>query len=306
MVNAVRLLSAGSRLARAVPAPVATGAALTLGAVAAPLGGARREQVVRNLRRVHGPGFGGRPLRRAVRQTFQSYARYWEESFRLPGMTAAQLDAGLTTEGWPLIEEGLERGRGAIVALPHLGAWEWAGFWAAEVKKAPVSVVVEALEPVEVFEWFRDLREALGMHVIPLGPDAGAEVVRALQANHIVCLLSDRAISSGGVEVSFFGERTLLPAGPATLALRTGAPLLPISVYFRGPGRHGVVRRPVPAERAGRLRDDVVRVTQLLAHELEELICAAPEQWHLMQPNWPSDPGYRIAAPGRAEQAGRH
>jgi KDO2-lipid IV(A) lauroyltransferase len=45
----------------------------------------------------------------------------------------------------------------------------------------------------------------------------------------------------------------------------------------------------VPAHREGRLRDDAARVTQDLARRFEELIRAAPEQWHLLQPNWPSD-----------------
>jgi KDO2-lipid IV(A) lauroyltransferase len=164
----------------------------------------------------------------------------------------------------------------------------------ATVWKHPISVVVEALDPPEVFAWFKDLREQLGMQVIALGPDAGTLVVRALKANHVVCLLSDRAIGGSGVEVEFFGERTLLPAGPATLALRTGAPLLPTAIYFRGRVHEGVVRPAVPLDREGRLRDDVARVTQRLAHELEALIRAAPEQWHLLQPNWPSDPGYRV------------
>ncbi|MEC8920864.1 MAG: hypothetical protein VYD63_07655, partial [Actinomycetota bacterium] len=87
----------------------------------------------------------------------------------------------------------------------------------------------------------------------------------------------------------FFGEQTTLPAGPATLALRTGAALLPIAVYDRPDGCHGVVRPAVPAERQGRFRDDVTRVTQHLASEMEVLIARAPEQWHLLQPNWPSD-----------------
>ena len=94
---------------------------------------------------------------------------------------------------------------------------------------------------------------------------------------------------------TFFGEETTLPAGPATLGLRTGAPILPVAAYFtpRYNGHHAVVRPPVPAERrGGGLRDDVARVTQHLAHELEHLIRRAPEQWHLFQPNWPSDPGY--------------
>ena len=79
------------------------------------------------------------------------------------------------------------------------------------------------------------------------------------------------------------------------LALRTGAPLLPVGVYFTDEynGHLAVVRPPVPTERhGGRLRDDVARITQALAHELEFLIRRAPEQWHLFQPNWPSDPGY--------------
>jgi KDO2-lipid IV(A) lauroyltransferase len=93
------------------------------------------------------------------------------------------------------------------------------------------------------------------------------------------------------VEVEFFGEQTTLPGGPATLALRTGAPLIPTGVYFRSGGRHlAMIGPPITVQREGRLRDDVVRITQELARRFEELVRMAPEQWHLMQPNWPSDP----------------
>jgi KDO2-lipid IV(A) lauroyltransferase len=260
---------------------------------AAVLDATRRGQVERNLRRVHGPSLRGAALRRGVQRTFESYARYWAESFRLSGTSPEKLEAGMTTEGFEHIEAALGGGRGVIVALPHLGGWEWAGLWITEVKRIPVTVVVEALEPAEVFEWFADLRRSFGMNVVPLGPAAGGEVLRALRANHVVCLLSDRDIDGRGVEVEFFGERTTLPAGAATLALRTGAPLLPTAVYFAQGGHLGVVRPAIPVERAGRFRDDVARVTQAVANELEILIRRAPDQWHLMSPNWPSDPGYK-------------
>lgn len=253
----------------------------------------RRAQVERNLRRVYGPELDGASLRRAVQRTYESYARYWVESFRLPGTSAAELDARMRCVGLAHLDAALSGGRGALLALPHLGGWEWAGFWAVEVYGHPVSVVVESLEPRGVFEWFKTLREQFGMHVIELGADAAGEVVRALKNNHIVALLCDRNIGPAGVEVEFFGERTLLPAGPATLALRTGAPIIPTAVYFRGTTHEGVLHPPVPCERLGRFRDDVGRVMQALARELESLIRAAPDQWHLMQPNWPSDPGYR-------------
>ncbi len=249
----------------------------------------QRLMIERNLRRVYGPDLSGVALRRAVQRTLDSYARYWVESFRLPGSTPARLDAGVASDGYHRIEDACDTGTGPIVALPHLGGWEWAGFWVASVWERELTVVVEALEPPELFEWFADLRESIGMHVVPLGPGAGSAIAKAIKAGHVVALLCDRDIGGGGVEVEFFGERTSLPAGPATLALRTGAALLPTAIYFEGDGHRVVVREAVPTERQGGLREDVARVTQLLAHELEALIRAAPEQWHLLQPNWPSD-----------------
>jgi KDO2-lipid IV(A) lauroyltransferase len=288
--RALRAYQLGSKLARAAPAPVAGALARISGVGAAAVAGERRKQVERNLRRVHGPGFDGLALRRAVVETFISYAQYYVESFRLPGTPPEVLDDGLAYDGWQRVVEARDAGgTGAIVALPHLGPWEWAGFWAAAVLKEPITVVVEALEPHDLYEWFRDLREGFGLHVVALGPTAGAEVLKALHDNHILVLLSDRDIGGGGVEVEFFGERTTLPAGPATLALRTGAPLFASAVYASDGARRGVVRPQLDTTRQGRLRDDVQRITQALAHELEALIREAPEQWHLLQPNWPSD-----------------
>jgi KDO2-lipid IV(A) lauroyltransferase len=287
--RALRAFRLGSRLARALPAPVADGVARGVGRAVAPFAGDRRGQVERNLRRIHGPGLGGPALRRKVGDTFASYARYWVESFRLPGTPAERLAAGMTIEGWEHIDAGLAQGKGVILALPHLGGWEWAGFWVAACKQVPITVVVESLEPPDLYEWFVDLRESFGMHVVPLGPEVGGRVLGALRDNHVLCLLCDRDLGGGGVEVEFLGERTTLPAGPATLALRTGAPLLPTAVYYEPPGHHGIVRPPVDTARTGRLRDDVARVTQTLADELGDLIRRAPEDWHLLQPNWPSD-----------------
>jgi KDO2-lipid IV(A) lauroyltransferase len=207
------------------------------------------------------------------------------ESLRLPGMDPVDVDAGFSIEGLEHIRAALEAGTGAILALPHVGGWEVGGAWFVR-QGFPLTVVVEALKPPELFDWFRNLRQSQGFTVIPLNRSAGLSVVRALRANQIVALVSDRDIAGGGVDVEFFGERTTLPAGPATLAKRFGAPLLPTAVYFRGAGHHAVVRPPVA------LDGDAAVVTQILAHELEDLIRAAPAQWHLFQPNWPSDRVY--------------
>jgi lauroyl/myristoyl acyltransferase len=155
--------------------------------------------------------------------------------------------------------------------------------------------VVEPVEPPALFDWFVEQRRAFGLDIVPLGPDVSSRILRALRDNRIVCLLCDRDLTGDGVQVEFFGETTTLPAGPATLALRTGAALLPVATYFApGQDHRAQVLPAIPTQRDGRLREDVARITQALACEFERLIREAPEQWHLLQPNWPSD---RTGAP---------
>lgn len=279
--------------ARGLPGVVAQGLAPALGFGASFASADRRAMIERHLRRAD-PTMGEARLRRAVQLAFDSYTRYWMESFRLPHLNRRTVERGMRVEGYEHVEEALAAGNGVILALPHLGGWEWAGRWLAD-RGHGLTAVVEAIEPPELFEWFRDLRNQLGMNIVALGPSAGREVIAALKRNDIVCLLSDRDIQRSGVEVDFFGETTTLPAGPATLALRTGARILPTAVYFtdRTDGHLGVVRPPLDTSRSdGPLRDDVIRVTQALAVELEHLIRRSPYQWHLFQPNWPTDPGY--------------
>lgn len=281
----------GAAVARALPMPVLEPVMTATGSVASRVMPDRREMVARNLRRVVGPQLEGRELRRMVDDTFESYVRYWGESFRLPGTPPEELDAGITHDGLHYVLDAIKAGTGIIMAMPHLGGWEWAAFWLAAYHNVPITAVVEPVDPPELAAWFTGLRSSLGINVVPLGKSAGTEVARALKAGHLVCLLCDRDLPGTGVEVEFFGERTTIPGGPATLALRTGAPLCPSAVYFEGDRRHGVALPPLDTVRRGSLRADVARVSQELATAFEDLIRRAPEQWHLLQPNWPSDRG---------------
>lgn len=280
---------AGAAFSRAVPRPVAELIAKGLSRVAASVSKERRMLVARHLRRAD-PTLSGKSLDRAVDATFDSYARYWIDSFRLPQLSVEQVDFDFDLENFAHISDGLAAGKGAILVLPHLGGWEWAGFWLTQIMDIPVTVVVEPVEPPALFEFFAKFRRDLGMNIVPLGPDAGREILKALASNHIVALLADRDIPGDGIEIEFFGELTTIPAGPATLALRTGAALMTCAVYFEGrKGHRAVVEPPIVVVREGRLRDDVRRLTTELARRLEGLIRRAPTQWHLQQPNWPSD-----------------
>jgi KDO2-lipid IV(A) lauroyltransferase len=230
-------------------------------------------------------------VRRWSRRTFTSYARYWADGARLPYVGANGVRARWRLEsGIEHLQAAMAGGKGAVAALPHVGSWEWGGYWLG-LEDMPMTAVVERIEPEQLFEWFVGKRKAMGLTAVPLGAGSSMALIRALKENHVAGLVSDRDLVGNGVEVEFFGEKTTMPAGAATLALRTGAPLLPAVVYS-GPGSWhiGVVHEPVETVRTGTLREDVTRVTQELATIFEHDIRRHPEQWHLYQPNWPSDP----------------
>lgn len=256
----------------------------------------RRLIVERNLRRALGDDVSEERLAEQVDAAFASYVHYWIESFRLPGMATAVIDRGTVVIGYEHIAAARAAGTGAVMAMPHLGAWEWAAFWLKTVSGDPVTAVVEQIEPPELAEWFIGLRNQFGIEVVPFGRDAAPACLRALKANRLLALPCDRDLSGSGVPVTFFGEETTLPGGPATLALRSGAPLIPASCYFDNDRHLGIALPPLDTERRGSLRDDVARVTQDLATALEGLIRRAPDQWHLVQPNWPSDHAALAAA----------
>jgi len=221
---------------------------------------------------------------RFVERGFDSYGQYWAEGAKLPAIDASTVvDRFIIAEGREHLDAAAARGRGVILALPHVGSWEWGGAYLAQIG-LPMLAVVEVLEPPELFEWFAAKRRALGISVAPLDEHAGTALLATLHAGGVVGLLSDRDIQHNGLAVRFFGVPVTLPAGPATLALRTGATLMAAACYA-GPGRDhfAVVTAPIDTARAGRLRDDVSRVTQLLADELEGLIRRAPEQWHVLE-----------------------
>lgn len=228
-------------------------------------------------------------LRAATKDAFHSYARYWADTARLPKLSASELDSGFAFVGWEHVEKARSDGPGPILALPHLGSWEWAGMWLTQVPKIPTAVVVEQGSNDELFRWMMSFRERLNMRIIPLNAEAGTAASKALAEGCILCLLCDRDIQGTGVKVNFFGEETTLPAGAATLALRSGAAVLPTAVYYQGDRHLGVLRPALDATRRGRFRADAQRMTQDLATHLERLVAHAPEQWHLMSPNWPSD-----------------
>lgn len=247
----------------------------------------RRSMARRHADRVLG---NGADPDRVSTQMMKSYGRYYAEALWARARRVEEMLADTEVEGLEKILAAHEAGKGMIYALPHMGNWE-AAAPVAVAEGISIVAVAEVLPNRRITDWFTAMRAEFGIEIVLA--TGRVEVMRRLEQaiadNKAVALLSDRDLKGKGIEVEFFGEKTTMPAGPATLAIRTGAPLFPVGCYFADGGYRVVVNDPLPVPEEGSRTEKVVAFTQALAHELEEIISKAPEQWHLVVPNWPSD-----------------
>lgn len=251
-------------------------------------------QLERNLARAR-PEAGPGAVRALSREGMRSYLRYWCDAFRLPEWDAARVVSSVRVQGEHHLRDNVGEGRpGVVAALLHMGNWDHAGAWAA-LTGAPVVTVAERLRPERLFARFLAYRRALGMEVLALDdPHVTATLVARLREGRLVPLLADRDLRATGVPVDLLGEPARMPAGPALLALRTGAPLHPVSIWYESRRRSpaGLVIRfhdRVHAPATGTTREKVTAMTQQVADVLGATIREHPEDWHMLQPLWAAD-----------------
>jgi len=241
------------------------------------------------LRETFAPVVDEADLEKTVEEAYRWYARYWAEAFRLPAVSREELDSRFTVDGVEHIQGAIDAGRGGILATMHLGNWDTGGRWVAS--RWPMTAVAERLEPRALFERFLGYRRELGMKIIPLekGRDVTGACAELLRANELVALLADRDLSGRGVPVRFFGRTAKMARGPAVLAARTGAPVLPAVIYQREDGAHHAVVNPPLPPTADESPEALATTIQRLAEAYEAFVRVAPAQWHMFQRFWPDE-----------------
>jgi KDO2-lipid IV(A) lauroyltransferase len=246
------------------------------------------DQLGKNLARVR-PDLDVHELSKLTRAGMRSYMRYWCEAFRLPKLTTEQINDRFELRGVELLDQALDSGSGALMIPGHMANWDVAGAWAA-ARYGRKTTVVERLKPEKLFDQFLSYRESLGMEALPLGnPDVMRNLIDRLRSGGLVALLGDRDISRSGVEVDFFGEPASFPAGPATLALLTGAPLFPVTMHYEGPRAIAVVHDQIPVPEFLPKSERAAHMTQQIARAFEVGIAQHPEDWHMLQKIWLAD-----------------
>ena len=243
-----------------------------------------RAAVAANLEQV----MGRRDRRRAwaVRGVFRHNLRNYYDTFRLPTMTDRAVRDFVELRGLEHLRLALQAGCGAILFSAHVSS-VLLGAQALALAERGGTVVVEPIEPPELLDLMLRARSGRGLTITPLGPRLAVELSGTLQQGKLAFLVVDRDIGGNGTPCRFFGRETSLPAGPALLAVRTGAPILPAYVSRRPDGRlDGVSGEPLAIERTGNLRHDLAQITRQVTDRLEYHIARYPEQWTVLQRVW--------------------
>ena len=287
------LVYAGAaRLARMLPTKFGRAVFRVAGTAAFHLGGRTRASVAANQARVIGRPVDDPLVVASTRDAFRRYARYWYDSFAIGAWRAEDVAQAFAWDGDEHLFDFHRQGRGIIAVLPHLGNWD-ASARAMADRGLPMVAVAERLRPDELFQLFVRQREEYGIEVVGLGSNGsvGRALTTALADGKLVGLLADRDLTGRGVEVQMFGATRRVPAGPAMLALSTGAPIVVVGTYETPSGWRGVVWPLAMPELVGDRRTDARAISQAIADAFERLISASPSDWHVFEPAWPADDG---------------
>ncbi|MCL5962701.1 MAG: lysophospholipid acyltransferase family protein [Chloroflexi bacterium] len=260
---------------------------------------ALRSSVIKNMRQVLGPEADESLVKEMSKGAFRNYFKYLVDFLRFPHVTSEELERVIHSSGWENLDRALEFGKGVIFIGFHFGNWDLAGAIMG-MRGYPLNVVAESFEPERLNELIQRYRIEKGMRIIPL-ETAARKVLRSLRQNEILGLLIDRPEPQSGVPVEFFGNVARVPAGAATLALKTGAKLV-LGYLVRCPDNTftGGITPQIDFEATGDPTQDIQRLTQQIMHAVEDLIRSHPDQWYMFRDMWeqPVQASHPVAAGG--------
>ncbi len=290
------LARSSSTLARWTPQGARHALGFVIGAASYLVWPSKRLATRLNMAQVTGRSAHDPYVRQLAFASWRNYGRYAADFINFPHLDISVIErhAHDLTQGancWlGHVEHALESGRGIIMAGAHFGNWDVGG--AIFTRHIPVSAVAEAFSDGRLNRLLQDQRKEKGIGIIPMEGSA-RPILRALQQNQAVAILVDRPVKQDeGIAVTFFGRKTYVPGGPAALALKSGAAILPGYVWY---GHHNQfyirVFPPIfPQKSKGEGQaGEITRLTQRIYDTLEEVVREWPTQWYMFRQFWPSE-----------------
>jgi KDO2-lipid IV(A) lauroyltransferase len=274
---------AGWRLVRTLPEKAAYRLFSSIGRRAVRVNGKSVQRLRSNLSRIK-PELSKCELDELVYKSFDSYMRYWCDTFRIQDWSTERIQKSVTLNNGHLLIDSMKSGKGVVVALPHSGNWDHAGAYFCSIG-IPLVTVAERLKPEALFQRFLKYRNSMGFEVLSLDSRSFVTLLKRAREKRLIALVADRDLSRSGVDVDFFGYPSRMPAGPALLAIKTGIPLVVAHVSYKPIGIHiDFTEVPIPAE--GSESEKISATVQACADLFAKGIAEHPEDWHMLQRIW--------------------
>jgi lauroyl/myristoyl acyltransferase len=274
---------AGWRLVRTLPERIAYGLFSFIGRRAVKANGKSVQRLRFNLSRVK-PELSEIELDNLVSRAFDSYLRYWCDTFRIQDWSTQRMQETVTLTNGHLLIDPMRSGRGVVIALPHSGNWDHAGAYFCSIG-IPLVTVAERLKPEALFQRFLEYRNSMGFEVLSLDSRSFVTLMKRAREKRLIALVADRDLSRSGVDVDFFGYPSRMPAGPALLAVKTGIPLVVAHVSYTSTGIH-INFSEVSVPESGDESEKVSKVVQACADLFARGIAEHPQDWHMLQRIW--------------------
>jgi KDO2-lipid IV(A) lauroyltransferase len=228
--------------------------------------------------------------RRAIaKQMFRHFGRLLLELLRFSSLDHASRAALVETEGAERVHHAYARGKGVLFFTGHFGFWELHAIhhgWAFE----PIGMLARALDNPRLNTLLEQIRGATGNHCI-YRQGAVRRVLKALSGGHGVAMLIDQHMHSpDAIWVNFFERPAATTSTLAALALRTGAPVVPVFALPLPGGRYKFVYEPAVEPPAGEGPEAIHEFTQRCTDVLEMYVRRNPELWLWMHRRWRDAP----------------
>lgn len=241
-----------------------------------------RKRMEENLAAAMGEEFATQAGRKAVVwRAWRNFAQGVYETTCALHRSKGEIRSNVAIQGEEHLQRALVRGKGVVALSAHLGNFTMIGARLAAAGY-PFSAVVKQPKDERFARLIDHYRAMVGIQTISAKPrrEAARQILKTLRENGVILVIADE-FKSGGVEVEFLGRTVPAPRGPATLALRTGAAVLPTFVTRDHEDRLTLhIGAEIPLTKTGDLQKDIVANASLFAGHLEAMVRRYPDQWN--------------------------
>jgi KDO2-lipid IV(A) lauroyltransferase len=271
---------------RVLPEKVQCSGGIFIGKLAFILLRTRKKVALSNIKRVF-TGLSDKEIKATAKSNFEKLGINAVEFLLMPFVKDKDISARFSIEGKEFFDKALEQGKGVITLGFHFSNWEITGVIAQLLGHDIVALARPLKKNIALNDFLNGLRKSTGSTII-VNENAGRMVMRLLKENKIVGILGDqREKRSRGVFVELFGTKVSTSKGTATIAMKTGAPVIPVYAVRKGFLRYTIVcANPIEMERTVNVGELIEKNTRKINAFLESIIRQYPDEWFWVHRRW--------------------